>query len=396
MYTVLLVDDEHIVLDFLEQNIAWQQLGVGTILRASNGKQALDLIRANPIDLLITDIQMPYMDGLTLLRSIRPEYANLHCIVLTAYSEFEYARQALTLGVENYLLKPIQIGELEETIEKALDNLYTNQNNTELLFRNNILFRWASGAISEEELSERANLLGINVYLPQYLTLCIKKRDAACSLTRFRQELAEWLSGHAEAYPFWSNKGHYVLLVGGLQLDAEAIQAQAAATAARLGVEGAVSVAVGAIVTGSDKLGISYQSACALLEKADLPDEEPAGDSYSPIIRLALEYIHANYAANISIKDFCVKTKANMSYLGYLFKKETGVFFNDYLSRYRIRCSALLLRNTDLKIGDIAGRVGFSSVSYFVQCFKKHLSLSPAMYRTSRISEADELGGDPR
>lgn len=394
MYTVLLVDDEHIVLDFLENNIAWQQLGVDTILKASNGQQALELIRAHSVDLLITDIKMPYMDGLTLLKMIRPEYPSIHCILLTAYGEFEYARQALTLGVENYLLKPIQIAELEETVEKALDNLYTSQNNSDTLFRNNILMRWALGTISEEELSERACLLDINIYLPQYRALCLKKKDAACSLTAYRHALISRLSGHCEVYSFRNTKGVYVMLLGGQQPSADQIHDWAQETAKSAGVESAVALALSDGVTDSSMVRIAYQNACALLEQPqnDWPDLAH-NDNLTPIIRLALEYIHANFSDNISIKDFCVKTRANMSYLGFLFKKETSVFFNDYLGRYRIRQSILLLKETDLKVGDIAKQVGFSSVSYFIQCFKKQMGISPTQYRAEQIHTYTEKGG---
>lgn len=73
------------------------------------------------------------------------------------------------------------------------------------------------------------------------------------------------------------------------------------------------------------------------------------------------------------------------AYLGYLFKKETGFFFNGYLTQYRIYCSIHLLFDTDLKINDIAQKVGFSYPSYFISCFKKQTGLSPIKYRTKRM-----------
>jgi two-component system response regulator YesN len=135
MYTVLLVDDEISLLNSLSKEINWPQFGIETVLKATDGEAALEQFKTNRIDLLITDIKMPLMDGLELLRTVRQEYPETHCVLLTAYSEFEYAREALKLGVENYILKPLKSPELEETIEKALDNIYRRRGNADFLFR---------------------------------------------------------------------------------------------------------------------------------------------------------------------------------------------------------------------------------------------------------------------
>ena len=127
MYTVLLADDEPTILEFLSSSINWKQFGVDTILTAADGYQALQIRQNTNVDLLITDIKMPNMDGLTLLKEVRLSYPDTHCILLTAYGEFEYARTAIQLGVENYLLKPLKKEELEATIEKALDHIYQQE-----------------------------------------------------------------------------------------------------------------------------------------------------------------------------------------------------------------------------------------------------------------------------
>lgn len=108
-------------------------------------------------------------------------------------------------------------------------------------------------------------------------------------------------------------------------------------------------------------------------------------EQLSPIIQSAIRYIHKHYAEGISIQEFCIKNKMSSSYLGYLFKKETGFFFNNYLAQYRISCSIQLLLDTDLKINDIALKVGFSYPSYYISCFKKQTGLSPIKYRTKNL-----------
>lgn len=107
-------------------------------------------------------------------------------------------------------------------------------------------------------------------------------------------------------------------------------------------------------------------------------------EQLSPVIRHAVDYIHAHYSESLSIKEFCVKNKMNTAYLGFLFRKETGMFFNNYLTQYRICSAILLLQETDRQIGDIAAEVGFSSTSYFISCFKKQTGLSPIKFRSTK------------
>ena len=116
MYTVLLVDDEEKILEVMKVRIGWQELGVDKLLTASDGQAALEDFEQQRIDLLVTDIRMPRMDGLELIEKVRSLYPDTHCILLTAYGEFEYARRAIQLGVENYLLKPVADVEMEQTI----------------------------------------------------------------------------------------------------------------------------------------------------------------------------------------------------------------------------------------------------------------------------------------
>ena len=100
-----------------------------------------------------------------------------------------------------------------------------------------------------------------------------------------------------------------------------------------------------------------------------------------PLIQAAIHYIHSHYTESISIPEFCAQARVSSPYLGYLFKKETGYFFNNYLTQHRIYCSIPLLLDTDLRINDIATSVGFTSASYYITRFKQQLGQSPIKYR---------------
>lgn len=273
MYHVLLADDEESVLNVLRTSIDWQGLGIETLLTASDGLAALELFEHQQIDLLITDIRMPRMDGLELIRSVRRLYPETRCILLTAYGEFDYARQAIDLGVENYLLKPVAKNEIEQTVSNALNNLYHRRQNTSGLLSENILRRWINGSITSEELSERASVLGINLYLPQYCVICIVKRTKD-SISRFRSALIEALAVSCEVWHFWDEKGRFILILAGKSFRTDELTAKLQEIVSETQASRDVAIAVGTTVTETALLHLSYLTASEIIERSDLSKDQ--------------------------------------------------------------------------------------------------------------------------
>ena len=123
MYRVVLVDDEAMILRGLSTVIPWAEMGCEVVGTATNGQAGLELIRKLKPDILFTDIRMPNMDGLTMLAALGSEFPRMQTAVLTAYRDFDYARQAITLGVCRYLLKPSNLNELKETLRIMVSRL---------------------------------------------------------------------------------------------------------------------------------------------------------------------------------------------------------------------------------------------------------------------------------
>ena len=123
MYRVVLVDDEALILRGLSTVIPWKEMGCEVIGTATNGQAGLELIRKLKPDILFTDIRMPNMDGLTMLAALGSEFPQMQKAVLTAYRDFDYARQAIALGVCRYLLKPSDLNELKETLRIMVSRL---------------------------------------------------------------------------------------------------------------------------------------------------------------------------------------------------------------------------------------------------------------------------------
>ena len=115
-YKVILVDDEAEVIDMIEKKIHWNDLGVEVAGSATNGVKALELVEKLQPDVVLTDIKMPYMDGLELSRRLNREYPNIYIMLCTGFDEFEYAKEAVHLEIKEYMLKPVNATELSESL----------------------------------------------------------------------------------------------------------------------------------------------------------------------------------------------------------------------------------------------------------------------------------------
>ena len=126
MLKTFLVEDEVVVRETIKRMIPWEQYGFELAGEASDGEMALPLILKSKPDLLITDIKMPFMDGLTLCKLVKKELPGIKIVILSGYDDFNYAKQAISIGVEDYLLKPITKNAFIERLEE-IHNRYEHE-----------------------------------------------------------------------------------------------------------------------------------------------------------------------------------------------------------------------------------------------------------------------------
>ena len=119
MIPVLVVDDEKFVREGIVRGTDWKSVGCEVVGQAKNGEEALALARTLHPALIVTDIRMPKMDGIELVRTLREENIAVKVIFLTAYSDFSYAQQAIRLKASDYLLKPFEDGQLEAVVKRS-------------------------------------------------------------------------------------------------------------------------------------------------------------------------------------------------------------------------------------------------------------------------------------
>ena len=111
LYRIILVDDEEEVRKSIIRKIDWQAVGFTVVGDAENGEDALEKIEALEPDVVLTDIRMPYMDGLTLAEKIRQRYPSMKIVIFSGYDDFDYAKRAIKLNVTEYILKPVNVEE---------------------------------------------------------------------------------------------------------------------------------------------------------------------------------------------------------------------------------------------------------------------------------------------
>ncbi|MGH4050124.1 MAG: response regulator transcription factor [Clostridium sp.] len=123
-YSALIVDDEDIIANGIKKCVNWNKFKINKVNTCNNGKQAFEFINDNDVDILITDIRMPGIDGINLIKNIRATgYDNIEILLLTAYKDFNYAKEAIKYNVIDYLVKPTTPDEIEKIIEKMMQKI---------------------------------------------------------------------------------------------------------------------------------------------------------------------------------------------------------------------------------------------------------------------------------
>lgn len=160
MYRILLVDDEILVRDAIKENIDWKSMDCELVGDCENGKQAMEFVQEHPVDIVLTDILMPYMDGMELSRFLHDNYPDIVVVIFSGFGEFEYAKKAIQYGVSEYLLKPVTAMELTEVIRKMkekVDQIRTDKKKIDRLTRTSEEYRKNEQMIRSKNIEALVN-----------------------------------------------------------------------------------------------------------------------------------------------------------------------------------------------------------------------------------------------
>lgn len=238
MLKIFLAEDEVVVRATIKRMIPWEELGFELVGEAADGEMALPLLIRQQPDLLITDIKMPFMDGLTLARLAKKEIPGLKVVILSGYDDFNYAKQAIGIGVEDYLLKPITKNALIERLseirsryehEKTQKEYYEKFQREMQAYEKNssrdFFEALVGGSMDMMEVYKRAEKLGLDIVAEAYNVLIFTmncdedfsgQRDEYSSWEAESLELLEnFFAGHSSAMLFRSNIFSYGVLLKG-------------------------------------------------------------------------------------------------------------------------------------------------------------------------------------
>lgn len=190
MLKVFLVEDESIMREGLRDNIPWQQYGYEFAGEASDGEMALPLIRKCVPDVLITDIKMPFMDGLELSELVTKEFPSMKVIIISGHDEFELARRAIQVGVEQYLLKPVTRAALQKVLLEIREKIESEQSQKgylekyevesheyEQFTRRHFLEKIFEGKLTVQEIYAEAGKLSLEINASSYNLMLFSIRD---------------------------------------------------------------------------------------------------------------------------------------------------------------------------------------------------------------------------
>lgn len=191
MVKVFLAEDEFTIREGIKKRIAWEENGFQFVGEADNGETAYSQIREEKPDILITDIRMPFMDGLELSRRLRRDLPDLKILILSGYDHFSYARQAIQIGVAEYLLKPVTAGRLLESLleikkgleeeweqKKFLQTFRQEREENERILRYQFFNEMVSGRYTSEELQKKSEDMGILLHAKMYNLVFFKLSKA--------------------------------------------------------------------------------------------------------------------------------------------------------------------------------------------------------------------------
>ena len=347
MYKVMIVDDMEIVRLQLKRLKIWGEVSGFQILEeARNGHEALIKLQNNPVDLIITDIRMPMVDGVELLEKVMKKKLTFCVVLLSEYSEFEYARRGLVLGAFDYLVKPVNANDIKKLLERA--KLFISEKKEEekklkvydhSLDITQILELFESGRSVENLAYSIFDKLvsgdGGN----------IKMHDL---ITEFLEEVFEAMNNNMP----WLMNFADVSYIKSLNLYD---------------------------LTSLEELLDIYISCIKNLETQMI--YLYLGKSYGSLINKISIFVLYNVENEVTLSTIASHLHMNKNYLCEIFKKKTGISLLDYMTKVKMERAKNMLRESESRSYEIADKLGYKDPEYFSKSFKKHLGISPTEYR---------------
>ena len=421
MYKVLLVDDEYMITEGLKRLIPFEKWDMEVVATANHADDALDYVREHPVDIVISDVNMPDKTGLEMIQEMKDLLPDAYYILLSGYQEFDYVKKAMNLSVVDYLVKPVDKVELGHLLEKIVTQLREKVQEPEIL----------SQQLDEEafktHLSQKENWwIGLSkekqgdFVIPYY----VLGQDWQIILAD--QEFEGLLVMPFEApyqinFEKWKRDVEKTLFYGSVNLDQSESLFSYYEPIYRVIIQGNLQQIIEEltllekiVLENTPRVSITKQLFTQFVMDVFHLFEHLKADDMTDIVKnihaittfedlvaytketltsffgqyrmnenvvSVLEVIGRDYKKELSLKDISKDLFINPVYLGQLIKKETNSTFAELLNKQRIKAAQQLLLSTNDSIEDICYTVGYSNVGYFYKVFRKLCGKSPKAYR---------------
>lgn len=421
MYKVLLVDDEYMITEGLKRLIPFEKWDMEVVATANHADDALDYVREHPVDIVISDVNMPDKTGLEMIQEMKDLLPDAYYILLSGYQEFDYVKKAMNLSVVDYLVKPVDKVELGHLLEKIVTQLREKVQEPEIL----------SQQLDEEafktHLSQKENWwIGLskekqgNFVIPYY----VLGQDWQIVLADQEFEgllVMPFEVPYQSNFEKWKRDVEKTLFYGSVNLDQSESLFSYYEPIYRVIIQGNLQQIIDEltllekiVLENTPRVSITKQLFTQFVMDVFHLFEHLKADDMTDIVKnihaittfedlvaytketltsffgqyrmnenvvSVLEVIGRDYKKELSLKDISKDLFINSVYLGQLIKKETNSTFAELLNKQRIKAAQQLLLSTNDSIEDICYTVGYSNVGYFYKVFRKLCGKSPKAYR---------------
>lgn len=385
---ILIADDESTIRHGIQRTIGQAMPACGIHLAAST-EEAAGILAEHPVDIVLTDILMPGMDGLEFMRISKRKHPHLQWVVISAHSEFQYAQKAVKLGAKDYLLKPIGKKKLLECIESlAADAQLESQRVKEGKLLKSSLGFLREAVFQRYALGLDTGKLDIQPFVENYpefhlFMVRMENDHKKTHLEHFMIEnvLSELIDAGDSGFVV-SLDSHSLLGIARLREEAEA---------------GRLEEQLKSHLKRYVKLPFQVTRSGPHSEFSSIPDEvarlrrtaqdgsgsrnEECLKSGVHTIDVALQYIQAHYTEELSLERVASVVFLNPVYFSQLFKQKTGQGYKDYVISLRMEEAKRLLRDPQLRLTNISERIGYQDMRHFTQVFRRKCGMTPTEYR---------------
>jgi two-component system, response regulator YesN len=399
---VLIADDEPNIREGIRYSIDWHEIGMEVVAEAEDGEEALELALKYEVDVLLADLNMPIMNGLTLIKKIKEHLQTCRVVIISGHDEFSYAQEALRLEVEDYILKPIKPDGLTEVLKKVHQKLQMQTAQKKYLeiasdhisqytwfIQEQFCLNWVEGKLTEEQIKEQLNFWGLPEEVPKLLAVVriqdlemkqplIQGAEKEAFIFRVKEIILEVLEMQHKLV--FSDESGQLFIIGWGYVQEETLSKIEKSIESYLHVT--PTLLATSIKGDFDCVPSSYQS-----YKKKTPEEFQV----SPIVRRAKNYIREQYTnPELTLEFVAQQLQISSVYLSKMIKQGLGTSFVGLVTELRIKKAMMLLNSTNLQVSEIAEQVGYETQHYFSTSFKKVVGVSPNQYRKGAVMLPNE------